>query len=71
MVSVEATASDGQQRSGGHGDEDEVGPLLTSAEQCLAVMKTSIKIIHGVSKTFTGRLSDQLLISNAFSCYFN
>ncbi|KAF1372642.1 hypothetical protein PFLUV_G00268030 [Perca fluviatilis] len=47
----EATASDGQQRSGGHGGKDEVAPLLTSAEQCLAVMKTSIKIIHGDNLT--------------------
>ncbi|XP_032361691.1 EF-hand calcium-binding domain-containing protein 6 [Etheostoma spectabile] len=43
----EATANNWQQCSGGHGDEDEVAPLLTSAEQCLAAMKTSIKIIHG------------------------
>ncbi|XP_034720028.1 EF-hand calcium-binding domain-containing protein 6 [Etheostoma cragini] len=43
----EATANDRQQRFGVHGEEDEVVPLLTSAEECLAAMKTSIKIIHG------------------------
>lgn len=62
MVSVEATARDRQQRSEAHSDKDEVDPLLT-AEQCLAVMKTRIKIIHGVSKMFTGNLSEQLPIS--------
>lgn len=54
MVSLEATGRDRQQCSEGHGDKEEVNPLLT-AEQCLAVMKTRIKIIHGVSnrKSFT------------------
>ncbi|XP_062300181.1 EF-hand calcium-binding domain-containing protein 6-like [Scomber scombrus] len=41
----EATARDGQQDSEGSG-EKEVVTLLTSAEQCLAAMKTRIKIIH-------------------------
>lgn len=52
MVSIEATArAVGQQASeGGDGDKKKVGPLLTSAEQCLAAMKTRIKVIHGVSK---------------------
>ena len=55
MVTVEAaTARDGQQRSEGHGDKVEVAPPLTSAEQCLAAMKTRIKSIHGVSKIATG-----------------
>ncbi|XP_049891999.1 EF-hand calcium-binding domain-containing protein 6 [Epinephelus moara] len=46
----EATGRDGQQCSEGHGDKEEVNPLLT-AEQCLAVMKTRIKIIHGDNQT--------------------
>lgn len=49
MVCAEATARDGQQDSEGSG-EKEVFTLLTSAEQCLAAMKTRIKIIHEVSK---------------------
>lgn len=60
MLSVEATARDRQ-----HGSN----PLLPSAEQCLAAMKTRIKIIHGVSKTLTGNLSKQLLISHALTCW--
>ncbi|XP_049423387.1 EF-hand calcium-binding domain-containing protein 6-like [Epinephelus fuscoguttatus] len=46
----EATGRDRQQCSEGHGDKEEVNPLLT-AEQCLAVMKTRIKIIHGDNQT--------------------
>ncbi|XP_042258777.1 EF-hand calcium-binding domain-containing protein 6 isoform X2 [Thunnus maccoyii] len=42
----EATARDRQQGSEGHGKKDEVVTLLTSAEQCLASMKTRIKLIH-------------------------
>ncbi|KAM7366814.1 hypothetical protein PAMP_014758 [Pampus punctatissimus] len=42
----EVTARDGQQGSEGHGEKDDVVTLLTSAEQCLASMKTRIKIIH-------------------------
>ncbi|KAM7377843.1 hypothetical protein PAMA_012982 [Pampus argenteus] len=42
----EATARDGQQGSEGHDEKDDVVTLLTSAEQCLASMKTRIKIIH-------------------------
>ncbi|XP_053170180.1 EF-hand calcium-binding domain-containing protein 6 [Scomber japonicus] len=42
---IKATARDGQQDSEGSG-EKEVFTLLTSAEQCLAAMKTRIKIIH-------------------------
>ncbi|CAK6975638.1 EF-hand calcium-binding domain-containing protein 6 [Scomber scombrus] len=42
----EATARDGQQDSEGSGEKEEVVTLLTSAEQCLAAMKTRIKIIH-------------------------
>lgn len=51
MVSIEATArAAGQQASeGGDGDKKEAGPLLTSAEQCLAALKNRIKTIHGVS----------------------
>lgn len=51
MVSAEATGRDGQQSSEGPGDKQEVDHLLISAEQCLAALKTRIKIIHGVSKT--------------------
>ncbi|XP_054483445.1 EF-hand calcium-binding domain-containing protein 6-like, partial [Anoplopoma fimbria] len=47
----EATARARRQRSEGHADEDEDEPLLTSAEQCLAVMKTRIKISHGDNLT--------------------
>lgn len=51
MVSTEATAGAiGQPASeGGDGDKKEPGPLLTSAEQCLAALKNRIKTIHGVS----------------------
>ncbi|XP_042366861.1 EF-hand calcium-binding domain-containing protein 6 [Plectropomus leopardus] len=47
----EATARDGQQRSESQSHQEELGPLLTSAEQCLAAMKTRIKIIHGDNLT--------------------
>uniref|UniRef100_A0A8P4KAB9 EF-hand domain-containing protein n=1 Tax=Dicentrarchus labrax TaxID=13489 RepID=A0A8P4KAB9_DICLA len=47
----EAVARAGQQDSEGHGDKDEVDSQLTSAEQCLAVMKTRIKTIHGDNLT--------------------
>ncbi|XP_019113150.2 EF-hand calcium-binding domain-containing protein 6 [Larimichthys crocea] len=47
----EATGRDGQQSSEGHGDKHEVDHLLISAEQCLAAMKTRIKIIHGDNLT--------------------
>ncbi|XP_059181453.1 EF-hand calcium-binding domain-containing protein 6 [Centropristis striata] len=47
----EATAREGQQRSEGLGEKDEVDSLLTSADQCLASMKTRIKIIHGDNLT--------------------
>ncbi|XP_074482122.1 EF-hand calcium-binding domain-containing protein 6 [Sebastes fasciatus] len=40
----EVTSRDGQ-------NEDEVEPRLTSAEQCLAVLKTRIKIVHGDNLT--------------------
>ncbi|XP_026216864.1 EF-hand calcium-binding domain-containing protein 6 [Anabas testudineus] len=45
----EATArAAGQQASrGGEGGKKDIGPLLTSAEQCLAALKNRIKIIHG------------------------
>ncbi|KAE8281568.1 hypothetical protein D5F01_LYC20556 [Larimichthys crocea] len=47
----EATGRDGQQSSEGHGDKQEVDHLLISAEQCLAALKTRIKIIHGDNLT--------------------
>lgn len=71
MVPVEATARDEEHCSEGRVDKNEVDPLLPSAEQCLAAMKTRIKIIYGVSKTLTGNLSESLLISHAFTCCFN
>lgn len=63
MVSTEATARDSQQGSAGRSDKDEVNTLLTSAEQCLAAMRTRIKIIHGVSRMLTGNFTNQLLIT--------
>lgn len=71
VVPVEATARDEEHGSEGRVDENEVDPLLPSAEQCLAAMKTRIKIIHGVSKTLIGKISESLLISHAFTCCFN
>uniref|UniRef100_UPI0037E8E2F3 EF-hand calcium-binding domain-containing protein 6-like n=1 Tax=Semicossyphus pulcher TaxID=241346 RepID=UPI0037E8E2F3 len=44
----EATDSDGRQRSKGR---KEVEPLLTTADQCLAAMKTRIKSVHGDNLT--------------------
>nr|XP_046235173.1 EF-hand calcium-binding domain-containing protein 6 [Scatophagus argus] len=42
----EATVRNGQHVSVDHGDKNEADPVLASAEQCLAAMKTRIKIIH-------------------------
>ncbi|XP_045927498.1 EF-hand calcium-binding domain-containing protein 6 isoform X1 [Micropterus dolomieu] len=47
----EATVRDREQGSEGHGEKAEVDPLLSCAEQCLAAMKTRIKIIHGDNLT--------------------
>ncbi|KAK2858678.1 hypothetical protein Q5P01_003298 [Channa striata] len=49
----EATARAARQQGceGGDGDRPEFDPVLMSAEQCLAALKTRIKIIHGNNLT--------------------